>query len=70
MLEAFIITLWIEYNGKLYMKEADSITRNCESTTRNLYDRFDKLPTMKLVAVKCDTTQTYRDRKEYFNGKR
>ena len=38
MLEAFIVTLWIEYNGKLYVKEADSITRNCESTTRNLYD--------------------------------
>ena len=70
MFEAFIITLWIEHNGKLYMKEADSITRNCEPTTRNLYDRFYKLPTMKLVAVKCDTTQTYRDRKEYFNGKR
>ena len=49
MLEAFIVTLWIEYNGKLYMKEADSITRNCESTTKNLYKRFEELPTMKLI---------------------
>ena len=51
MLEAFIITLWIEYNDKLYVKEADSITRNCESTTRDLYERFKGLPNMKLKAV-------------------
>ena len=70
MLEAFIVTLWIEYNGKLYMKEADSITRNCESTTRDLYERFEKLPNMKLIAVKCDTVQSFTNRKEHFNGKR
>ena len=52
MLEAFIVTLWIEYNGKLYMKEADSITRNCESTTKNLYKRFEELPTMELIAFR------------------
>ena len=70
MLEAFIVTLWIEYNGKLYMKEADSITRNCESTTKNLYKRFEELPTMRLIAVKCDTVQSFTDRKDYFNDKR
>ena len=70
MLEAFIVTLWIEYNGKLYVKEADSITRNCESTTRDLYERFEKLPNMKLKAVKCDSVQSFTERRDYFNGKR
>ncbi len=70
MLEAFIVTLWIEYNGRLYIKEADSTTRNCESTTNKLYERFEKIPTMKLVAVKCDTVQSFTNRKDYFNDKR
>ena len=70
MLEAFIVTLWIEYNGKLYMKEADSITRNCESTSIKLYEKIKKIPTMKLVAVKCDTVQSFTDRKDYFDDKR
>ena len=70
MLEAFIVTLWIEYNGKLYVKEADSITRNCELTTIDLYKRFKELPNMKLKAVKCDTVQSFTDRKDNFNGKR
>ena len=70
MLEVFIVTLWIEYNGKLYVKEADSITRICESTTKDLYERFKELPNMKLKAVKCDTVQSFTNRKEHFNGKR
>jgi hypothetical protein len=52
------------------VKEADSITRNCESTTRDLYERFKELPNMKLKAVKCDTVQSFTNRKEHFNDKR
>ena len=70
MLEVFIVTLWIKYNGKLYVKEADSITRNCESTTKDLYERFKELPNMKLKAVKCDSVQSFTERRDYFNGKR
>jgi len=69
MFDALIVTLWIEYNGQVYIKEADGMTSNCEATTNNLFHRFEKLP-MKLVAVKCDTAKSYNDRKEYFNGKR
>jgi len=69
MLEAFIVTIWIEYNGKMYIKEADSLTRNCKAAVEQLTNKFHKSP-MKLVAVKCDTAQTYKDRKEYFNDKR
>ena len=70
MLEAFSVTLWIEYNGKLYGKESDSITRNCELTTRDLYEKFKELPNMKHKAVKCDSVQSFTERRDYFNGKR
>jgi len=53
----------------MYIKEADGITSNCEATSKDLFHRFEKLP-MKLVAVKCDTAKSYKNRKEYFNDKR
>jgi len=69
MFDALIVTLWIEHNGQMYIKEADGMTSNCEATSKDLFHRFEKLP-MKLVAVKCDTARSYKNRKEYFNDKR
>ena len=69
MFEAFIITMWFEIDGQLYHKRHHKIVRNCVQTVRQLQKTFDKIP-IDLVAIKCDTSKTYRERKEYFNGRR
>ena len=69
MFEAFIITMWFEIDGQLFHKRHHKIVRNCVQTLRQLQKTFDKIP-IDLVAIKCDTSKTYRERKEYFNGRR
>jgi|TARA_B100000282_G_C31450428_1_gene362157 spermidine synthase len=69
MFEAFIITMWFEIDGQLFHKRHHKIVRNCVQTVRQLQKTFDKIP-IDLVAIKCDTSKTYRERKEYFNGRR
>ena len=69
MFEAFIITMWFEIDGQLFHKRHHKIVRNCVQTVRQLQKTFYKIP-IDLVAIKCDTSKTYRERKEYFNGRR
>ena len=69
MFEAFIITMWFEIDGQLFHKRHHKIVRNCVQTVRQLQKTFDKIP-IDLVAIKCDASKTYRERKEYFNGRR
>ena len=69
MFEAFIIKMWFEIDGQLFHKRHHKIVRNCVQTVRQLQKTFDKIP-IDLVAIKCDTSKTYRERKEYFNGRR
>ena len=69
MFEAFIVTMWFEVDGHLFQKKHHKITRNCQQTVEQLRESFDKLP-IYLVAIKCDTSKTYRERKEYLSGKR
>tara|TARA_R100001440_G_scaffold22246_2_gene36369 strand:- start:12166 stop:12372 length:207 start_codon:yes stop_codon:yes gene_type:complete len=65
MLEAFIITFWLEYDGGELRSYELTPTRECEQTAKKLYDKFKDRPE-KLIAVKCDTSKTYREKKEYF----
>ena len=69
MFEAFIVTMWFEVDGHLFQKKHHKITRNCQQTVEQLRESFDKLP-IDLVAIKCDTSKPYRERKEYLSGKR
>ena len=69
MFEAIIITMWFEIDGQLFHKRHHKIVRNCVQTVRQLQKTLDKIP-IDLVAIKCDTSKTYRERKEYFNGRR
>ena len=69
MFEAFIVTMWFEVDGHLFQKKHHKITRNCQQTVEHLRESFDKLP-IDLVAIKCDTSKTYRERNEYLSGKR
>ena len=69
MFEAFIITMWFEIDGHLFQKKHHKISHNCQQTVNHLRKSFDELP-IDLVAIKCDTSKTYKARKEFFNGKR
>ena len=69
MFEAFIVTMCFEVDGHLFQKKHHKITRNWQQTVEQLRESFDKLP-IDLVAIKCDTSKTYRERKEYLSGKR
>ena len=59
----------MEVDGHLFQKKHPKISRNCQQTVEQLRESFDKLP-IDLVAIKCDTSKTYRERKEYLSGKR
>ena len=65
MLEAFIVTIWLEYEGGYLRSYSLMPTRECKQTVKKLYDKF-KDRHEKLIAVKCDTSKTYREKKEYF----
>tara|TARA_R100001509_G_C4820799_1_gene199736 strand:- start:187 stop:393 length:207 start_codon:yes stop_codon:yes gene_type:complete len=65
MLEAFIVTIWLEYKGGNLRSYVLPPTRECKQTVKELYDKFKDRPE-KLIAVKCDTSKTYREKKEYF----
>ena len=69
MFEAFIVTMWFEVDGHLFHKRHPKISHNCQQTVKQLRESFDKLP-IDLVAIKCDTSKTYRETKEYLSGKR
>ena len=65
MLEAFIVTILLEYEGGYLRSYSLMPTRECKQTVKKLYDKFKDRPE-KLIAVKCDTSKTYREKKEYF----
>ena len=69
MIEPVIITFWIEINSRLYNKTIPKVYNECQPIVAQLYEQYEKSK-HKLVAVKCDTSKTYRERKEYFNGRR
>ena len=69
MFEAFIVTMWFEVDGHLFQKKHHKISHNCQQPVNQLRESYDKI-TVDLVAIKYDTSQNSRDRKEYLNGKR
>ena len=65
MHEAFIVTIWLEYEGGYLRSYSLMPTRECKQTVKKLYDKFKDRPE-KLIAVKCDTLETIKEKKEYF----
>lgn len=69
MIEPIIITFWIEVNSRLYEKTIPKVYNECEPIVSQIYEQYEK-SNGKIVAVKCDTYQQYKDKREYFHGKR
>ena len=69
MIEPVIITFWIEVNSRLYEKTIPKVYKECEPIVSQIYEQYEK-SNGKVVAVKCDTYKQYKDKREYFHGKK
>lgn len=58
MLELFIITLWLELRGQLYVKYDLPLRSNCERAFEEIKERY-KDTSIKVVAVKCEPTEDF-----------
>tara|TARA_Y100000114_G_scaffold153137_1_gene172575 strand:- start:694 stop:891 length:198 start_codon:yes stop_codon:yes gene_type:complete len=64
MFDVYLLTIWLELNGKLSMYRTTP-TMSCEGTVKDLAYKYKDRPE-KLIAVKCDTLETIKEKKEYF----
>jgi hypothetical protein len=69
MIEPVIITFWIEVNSRLYEKTLPKVYNECEPIVSQIYEQYGE-SNGKVVAVKCDTYKQYKDKREYFHGKK
>jgi len=69
MIEPVIITFWIEVNSRLYEKTLPKVYNECEPIVSQIYEQYGE-SNDKVVAVKCDTYKQYKDKREYFHGKK
>ncbi len=67
MLEAVVVTMWLESSDGKLSEHRVGISRNCEQTVRNLYEEYEDKP-QKVIAVKCDTTENIKFKQEKFKG--
>ena len=64
MFDVYLLTIWLELNGKLSMYRTTP-TMSCEDNVKDLAYKYKDRPE-KLIAVKCDTLETIKEKKEYF----
>ena len=67
MLEAVVVTMWLEGSDGKLSEHAVGISRNCEQTVKSLYEEYEDKP-QKIVAIKCDTSQNIKLKQEKFKG--
>ena len=67
MLEAVIVTIWFELADGTLRQERLGTTTDCEGLATRLYEKYEK-NSKRLVAVKCDTAESLRLKKEMFKG--
>ena len=67
MLEYFIITLWIEFNDKLYVTYDTSLRSNCKQAYHYHKKRL-KNTNQTLVALKCTNTNEFKLNKRILDG--
>ena len=58
MLELFIITLWLEFRGQLYVKYDLPLRSNCERAVEEITERYKDTP-IRVVAIKCEPTEDF-----------
>lgn len=68
MFKAFIITLWIQYEGALYVKYALPFQSECNVFTWwSVQEQFEKSP-MDIVAMKCTPLHKFKLDKRIYNN--
>ena len=55
MFNYFLITVWIEYNNKIYSKVLPELFNGCETHVEKIYKQVK--PPLKVKAIKCDDTK-------------
>ena len=66
MFTYFLITVWIEYNNKIYSKVLPELFNGCQTNVEKIYKQVK--PPFKIKAIKCDTPKEFgkkRKDKEY-----
>ena len=58
MLDLFVITLWLEFNNKLYVKYDFPLRSNCERAYKEIKERYKKA-SIKIIAMKCEPTKEF-----------
>lgn len=67
MLEYFIITLWIEFNDKLYVTYDTSLRSNCKQAYHYHKKRLEST-NQTLVALKCTKIKEFNLDKRILDG--
>ena len=62
MFNYFLITIWIEYNNKIYSKVLPKIFNGCETYVEKIYKQVK--PPYKVKAIKCDTIKEFREKRK------
>ena len=62
MFNYFFITVWIEYNNKIYSKVLPEIFNGCETHVEKIYEQVK--PPYEVKAVKCDTPKEFREKRK------
>ena len=66
MFDYFFITVWIEYNNKLYAKVLPDLQKGCQTHVERIYKEIK--PPYKIKEIKCDKPKEFyakRKDKEY-----
>ena len=67
MLEYFIITLWIEFNDKLYVAYDKSLRSDCKKAYHYHKEKLQNT-NQTLVALKCTNTNEFKLNKRILDG--
>ena len=62
MFNYFLITVWIEYNNKIYSKVFPEVFNGCATPVKKIYKQVK--PPLKIKAVKCDTPKEFGDKRK------
>lgn len=62
MFDYFLITVWIEYNNRIYSKVLPKLFNGCETHVEKIYKQVK--PPLKIKAVKCDTPKEFGDKRK------
>tara|TARA_R100001086_G_scaffold199531_1_gene115748 strand:- start:179 stop:394 length:216 start_codon:yes stop_codon:yes gene_type:complete len=68
MFKVFIITLWIQYEGKLYTKYAMPLQSKCNQMLFwDIQEQYKNTP-LSIVAMKCTKVKDFKLDKRIYNN--